>query len=278
MSQPHPRSLMPWLHRYATPLHILITLGLYVEMALLAGVASAPGVYAATLAWPATASWALPLRVFAGCCLAWAAYFSYTICVIFVAGAFRALTRAQSPIGTFSFYSPQAIRWARYNAIALLVRYTGVNFIRATPFLSLFHRMMGMKIGRRVLINTAIIADSNLIEIGDDTLIGGDATVVAHAAEDGRLVTAPIKIGSRVTIGLMSVIFPGVTIGDDAVVAACAVLPKGTRVGAGEIWAGVPARKIGEVSSRLSLQPFLPVRAPSPPGPGGGRIGLYGQA
>jgi acetyltransferase-like isoleucine patch superfamily enzyme len=150
-------------------------------------------------------------------------------------------------LGTFSFHSPQAIRWASYNAIGLLVRYTCVNFIRVTPFLSIFHRMLGMKIGRRVLINTAVIADSNLIDIGDDTLIGGDAQVVAHAAERGMLVTAPIRIGSRVTIGLLSVIFPGVTIGDDAVIAACAVLPKGTQVGAGEIWGGVPARKIGDV-------------------------------
>jgi hypothetical protein len=35
------------------------------------------------------------------------------------------------------------------------------------------------------------------------------------------------------------------------VIAACAVLPKGTTVGAGEIWGGVPARKIGQVSARL---------------------------
>jgi len=236
---------MPWLQRYATPLHILTTLGLYVQLALLAGVASAPGVYAATRAWPATASWAAPLRVVAGCCLAWATYFSYTVCVIFVAGAFRFVTRASSPVGTFSFYSPQAIRWARYNAIALLVRYTCVNFVRATPFLPIFHRMMGMKIGRHVIINTVIIADSNLIEIGDDSVIGGDATLVGHAAERGMLMTAPVKIGKRVTVGLMAVIFPGVTIGDDAVIAAGAVLPKGTTVGAGEIWGGVPARKIG---------------------------------
>ena len=250
MSSRPPDPPLPWLQRYSEPLHILTTLGLYAQLAVLAGVAATPGVYAATLAWPLTAAWAPPLRVFAACCLAWAAYFSYTVCVIFVAGAFRVLTRAGSPVGTFSFHSLRAIRWGSYNAIGLLVRYTCVNFIRVTPFLSLFHRMMGMKIGRRVIINTAIIADSNLIEIGDDTMIGGDAQVVAHSAERGMIVTAPVRIGKRVTVGLMSVIFPGVTIGDDAVIAACAVLPKGTKVGPGEIWGGVPARKIGEIRSR----------------------------
>jgi acetyltransferase-like isoleucine patch superfamily enzyme len=250
MSHTHPHSPVSLLHRYAAPLHAVITIGLFVQMSVLAGMAAAPGVYGASLAWTATAAWSQPWRVLAGCCLGWGAYFSYTICVIFVAAAFRVITRARSPLGTFSYHSLPAIRWANYNALGLLVRYTCVNFIRVTPLLSLFHRMMGMRIGRRVLINTAIIADSNLIEIGDDTMIGGDATVVAHSAERGMLVMAPVKIGKRVTIGLMSVVFPGVTIGDDAVIASHAVLPKGTRVGAGEIWGGVPARKIGDARRR----------------------------
>jgi acetyltransferase-like isoleucine patch superfamily enzyme len=233
-----------WIERHATPLQVVITLALYAQMAVLAGIASAPGVYVVARLWPLTAGAALPLRVLAGCCLGWGAYFSYTVCVLFVTAGFRALTRARSPLGSFPYYSWQAIRWASFNALLLLVRFTCVNFIRVTPFIVIFHRMMGMTIGRRVQINTGIIGDSNLIAIGDDTVIGGDVTLVAHAAERGRLVTAPVRIGSRVTVGLMVVIFPGVTIGDDAVIAANAVLPKGTHVGAGEMWGGVPAKRI----------------------------------
>ena len=47
------------------------------------------------------------------------------------------------------------------------------------------------------------------------------------------------------TIGLMAVIFPGCTIGDGAILAAGSVLSKHTRVGPGEVWAGVPARRVG---------------------------------
>jgi len=90
-----------------------------------------------------------------------------------------------------------------------------------------------------------VIADSNLIEIGDDTIIGGDVTLVAHAAERGELVTERVRIGKAVTVGLMAVILPGCDIGDRAVLAANAVLAKGTKVGPGEIWGGVPARKLG---------------------------------
>jgi hypothetical protein len=200
---------MSWLERFATPLQIVLTLALYVQIAILGGLASAPGVYLALGAWSLTTQWPAWARVIAGCCLGWGAYLCYAICVVFVVGAFRVLTRARTPLGRFPFYSFQAFRWASFNALILLVRYTSMNLIRVTPFLTLFHRFMGMRIGRRVQINTLVVSDSNLIEIGDDTVIGGDVTLVAHAAEHGTLVTAPVKIGSRVTVGLMSIIFPG---------------------------------------------------------------------
>ena len=67
---------------------------------------------------------------------------------------------------------------------------------------------------------------------------GGDATL-------RRPFKFPI-LGKRVTVGLMAVIFPGCRIGDDAVIAAGAILAKGTVVPPGEVWGGVPAAKIGE--------------------------------
>jgi acetyltransferase-like isoleucine patch superfamily enzyme len=56
--------------------------------------------------------------------------------------------------------------------------------------------------------------------------------------------TARVKIGSNVTVGLMAMIMPGVEIGDGAVFAANAFLAEDTKVGAGEVWAGIPARNI----------------------------------
>ena len=111
---------------------------------------------------------------------------------------------------------------------------------------------MGMKVGKRVQINTVITGESNLISIGDDTVIGGDVTLVAHAAESEELIVKRVAIGKRVTVGLMSVIMPGCVIGDDAVLAANTVLRKDTVIGAGEIWGGVPARKIGHRKVNIS--------------------------
>jgi acetyltransferase-like isoleucine patch superfamily enzyme len=238
-----PRS---FLHRHATLVQTVVTLALYVELSLLAGLASAPGVYVAWRAWTAAAAWPPPARILLACILAWAAYFSYTVCVILIVGGFRRIIGAGTPLGRFRFYSGKAAQWAHYNALILLVRYTCINFVRVTPFIVLFHRLMGMRIGRRVQINTAVIGDSNLIEIGDDTVIGGDVTLVGHVAADGAFSTARVRIGSRVTVGLMAVIFPGVTIGDGAVVAPNSVVERGTEIGPGEVWSGVPARRVRE--------------------------------
>lgn len=239
---------MPFLKRWATPLQVVMTLGLYVELSVLGGLAAAPGALAWVQLYRASAEWPELVRIGALSVAGFGAYFAYALCVIFVVGLFRTVTFAGTPVGRFSYYSLKGFQWASYNALILLVRYTCINFLRVTPFLNLFHRMMGMKLGARVQINTAVIGDSNLITIGDDTVIGGDVTLVAHSAERGDLVTAPVRIGSRVTVGLMAVIFPGVEVGDGAVIAANAVLKKGTKIGPGEIWGGVPAVKLGEKS------------------------------
>lgn len=245
---------MRLLHRLATPLQIVMTIGLYVELAALAGLAAAPGVHAARRAHDlVVASGASPfVSTLAACVLGALAYFAYAITVVFVVALAR-VTAPGTPTGRYPYYSLRAYRWASYNALILLVRYTCINFLRVTPLIVLFHRLMGMQVGARVQINTAVIGDSNLITIGDDTVIGGDVTLVAHSAERGDLVAEPVRIGSRVTIGLMAVVLPGCDIGDGAVVAAGAVLQKGTKIGPGEIWGGVPARKIGEKKARVAV-------------------------
>jgi len=241
---------LPFLHRFATPVQVVMTLGLYLQLAVLGGLSVTPGAYLAVSAFARTAHWDPLPRTAAACILGFAVYFAYAVTVIFVVGAFRLLTFAGTPLGRYSYYSFKGYQWASYNALILLVRYTCMNFMRVTPFLPLFHGLMGMKLGKRVQINTTIIGDSNLIEVGDDSVIGGDVTLVAHAAEHGDLVTERVKIGSRVTVGLMAVIFPGVEIGDGAMIAANAILVKGTKVGPGEIWGGVPAKKLGERKKR----------------------------
>jgi len=235
----------PWKQALLTPVQVVLTLLLFAEVIAVSGVALAPGV--ALLGWAAERLPEPGVARAIGLGVAGAAgYFAFGLSLLVLLPIVRWLTFATgTPVGRFPFLSMGAWRWASYNALTLVFRFAFVNWVRVTPFLPLFHRLMGARIGQRVQINTAVMADQNLVEIGDDTVIGGDVTLVCHAAERGKLVTAPVRIGKNVTVGLMAVIFPGCTIGDGAVIAAGAVLSKGAKVGPGEVWAGVPARRVG---------------------------------
>jgi len=114
---------------------------------------------------------------------------------------------------------------------------------------SLAFSLLGAKIGRSVMIGGKIL-DPSLVEIGDFTMLGEDCLLTAHAVEGDHVDLGRITLGRGVTVGVKAVILPDVAIGDGAIVAAGAVVTKGARIAPGEIWGGIPAKKIGMVALR----------------------------
>ncbi len=124
------------------------------------------------------------------------------------------------------------------------MRYTFLPFVTLTPFGIWFLKAMGMKIGRHAFINTEYISDPRLLEIGEDAALGGSVRICAHFGGGGHLTVAPVIIGARATLGLAVTVMGDVQVGDGATVLPNSVLLPGSRVGAGETWGGVPARRI----------------------------------
>lgn len=113
-------------------------------------------------------------------------------------------------------------------------------------------------VGDRVFIGACCEFNIRVkIQIGSDCLIASGCRFIDHDHGIGldKLMReqagpeAPIRIGANVWIGVNAVILKGVTIGDGAIVAAGAVVTKS--IPQNEIWAGVPAKKIG---SRIKTQ------------------------
>ena len=91
--------------------------------------------------------------------------------------------------------------------------------------------------------------DIREVFIGDNVMIGPNTliTTVGHPLSPmGRRqhlgVAEPVRIGNDVWIGQNAVILPGVTIGDDCVIGACALVTKD--VPSGSVVGGVPAKVI----------------------------------
>ena len=140
-------------------------------------------------------------------------------------------------------YSTRFVGWYVHNAFTYLVRYTFLEFITPTPFNLLFFRLMGMKIGRDVVINSSNISDPSLITLEDGVTIGGSAVILGHYGMGGFLVVSPVTIRKGATIGLHAKIFGGVEIGEDVKILPNSVVMPKTRIPAGETWGGSPAVK-----------------------------------
>jgi acetyltransferase-like isoleucine patch superfamily enzyme len=128
-----------------------------------------------------------------------------------------------------------------FNFLMLLV-------VRYSPILQLkvdCMRLMGVKAGQHVAMAMEATVDifyPELIEIGDNTIVGYRATILAHEYLIDKSRTGNVVIGKDVLIGANATILPGITIGDGAVVSACSLVNKD--VPAGAFVGGVPAKII----------------------------------
>src|SRR5438309_12132419 len=121
---------MKWV---ITPLQVLVTLVMFAEVSVVIGVAAYPGV----MLW----LWAFerlspgPLKVLLLCMLGAGAYFIYGVCLLVVVPVARWVTFAiGTPKGKYPYVSFKGYQWASYNALILIVRFSFINWIKATPF------------------------------------------------------------------------------------------------------------------------------------------------
>jgi acetyltransferase-like isoleucine patch superfamily enzyme len=111
-----------------------------------------------------------------------------------------------------------------------------------------------LRIGGNVFVNQGCrLDDIGGIELGDDVLLGPGVRLISSghpldpALRRRQVTAAPIVVGRNVWIGAGATVLQGVTIGDDAVVAAGAVVTRD--VPPGVLVAGVPAEVIKPVTS-----------------------------
>lgn len=119
---------------------------------------------------------------------------------------------------------------------------------RHSPSLALkrlLYRAMGMTVGRHVSFAWQVTPDlffPELIQVGDNSIIGYNTTILAHEYLLDEWRIGPVWIGANVTIGANCTILPGVVIGDNAMISAMSLINKdvspGARVG------GVPIRPL----------------------------------
>lgn len=218
---------------------VVFTLIMYAIGIVVIGVTLSPSVYIAFYYWEQSFIMTPAARIIGLSIVMAFGYFLFGLLLIFTAGLTQFLLRLKVKEGVYGIGSLNMLRWMMSSALGITVRFFFLDFMLLTPFAPLFYRLMGAKLGQNVQINSTRVGDIPMLEIGDGSVIGGNATVICHLFEKKGLVIKKTKIGRNVIIGLNSIIMPGCMIGDNATIAAGAIVPKDTIVEAGCVYYGI---------------------------------------
>ncbi|MBI2521726.1 MAG: hypothetical protein HYV97_15025 [Bdellovibrio sp.] len=159
-----------------------------------------------------------------------AGFFIYGVSLIFIAPMANKLMPYKLKAWRGNWFSLQSVPWFYHNALTYIVRFTFLDFVTPSPLNILFFKMMGMKIGKGVMINTSFISDPCMITLEDYVTIGGSATLFGHYGQKGILILSPVVIKRGATIGLKASIMGDVVVGEKVIVPAHTVLLPKTRI------------------------------------------------
>jgi len=108
-----------------------------------------------------------------------------------------------------------------------------------------FFRGMGARMTHATFLGAdTLIKDPWFLEMGDHVSTGSNVIILGHIAHNKDMFLGKVVIGDNVVIGIRSIIFPDVTIGSHVRIGAGSVVVRGTIIPDGEIWAGIPAKKL----------------------------------
>jgi len=140
------------------------------------------------------------------------------------------------------------------NPFIVTLNFMIMHICRYLPSLRLknaLYRSIGIRIGKNVSVGLEATFDiffPELIEIGDNTIIGFGSTVLCHEFLIDKWKKGRVKIGKNVLIGANSTVLAGVSIGDNSTISACSLVNQ--EIPADVFVGGMPAKEIPREANR----------------------------
>jgi non-ribosomal peptide synthetase-like protein len=127
-----------------------------------------------------------------------------------------------------------------------------IQMLNGTPFKALLWRALGVKVGRRLFDDGALMTERSLVTIGDHCSLNERAVVQCHSQENDAFKSDRVVIGSGVTVGVGGFVHYGTTLGDGSVLEADSFLMKGEETSPYTRWGGNPASELGTAPAHTS--------------------------
>ena len=169
---------------------------------------------------------------------------------LFVTVVLKAVLLRRTPTAVVPYWTTTHLRlWI----VSRAARRIPWRWLAGTPLAGFTLRVLGAEVGRGVHIARGVDFSHggwDLLHLGDEVVLARDAAV--RTVEHGRdgLVTGRIEIGAGAVVGVRAYVGPSGVLGDDAILTDLSALDVGGIAGAGEVWDGVPARRVAPASRR----------------------------
>jgi non-ribosomal peptide synthetase-like protein len=145
-------------------------------------------------------------------------------------------------------WKPRQIRiwtlaYLRFWLVKTLIQWNPIVLFTGSPLFSFYLRTLGAKVGRGVVIfSTHVPVCTDLLSIGDGTVIQKDSFINGYRAHAGVIQVGAITIGKNAVISESTVIDIDTSMGDGTQLGRASSLHAGQAVPDGERWHGSPAQ------------------------------------
>jgi non-ribosomal peptide synthetase-like protein len=116
-----------------------------------------------------------------------------------------------------------------------------LDLLRGTPMLPWALRLLGVRIGRGVYMNTTDITEFDCVHIGDEAELNAWSGPQTHLFEDRVMKIGRVEIAARVTVGARSTILYDTHVGENVRLGPLTLVAKGERLPPATRWEGSPA-------------------------------------
>ncbi|MCX7251457.1 MAG: amino acid adenylation domain-containing protein [Burkholderiales bacterium] len=117
-----------------------------------------------------------------------------------------------------------------------------LEYLRGTPMLPVALRLLGVRLGRGVYLDSTDFTEFDCVSIGDESELNAWSGPQTHLFEDRIMKIGRIQIGQRVTLGTRSTVLYDTVLGDQVLLGPLSLVMKGESLPARSSWTGSPAR------------------------------------